>query len=140
MQRMLREKKPANWPCEIVILNLFGFGKNGIPLDLCDPVMRNSRPSGESWGIASWMLDPAIDPIIHLGLGDFKRHAACFLPVSRRDSDDDHLTVAQRVGADDVRLGSEGFRDVRHVSNYSYSVAVSTRESVISRIDVSVCQ
>src|SRR6056300_1018037 len=133
MQRMLREKKPANWPCEIVIL-LVLIGKHGIPLLSGDSGHKKLPILGRQVGHGILDASP-VDPIIHLGLGDFKR-CRVLMPGKGRNSDDDHLTVAQRVSADDVRPGGEDLGYVRHASNYTHSDGVSTTESVFFQIVV----
>jgi hypothetical protein len=61
--------------------------------------------------------DPAIDPIIHLGLGDIKS-LRVLLAGKGRNSDNDHLVVTQGLSPNDVGLAGEDFRDDRHASYY----------------------
>ena len=105
-------------------LLLFRVGKKGIPLSLSDPGHEELAPLGRKVGHRILDAGP-VDPIIHLGLGDFKRHGV-FYAGSRRDSADDHLVVTQLVGTGDVRLACEGFSDVRHAFYYTSPERLST--------------
>src|SRR6056300_714888 len=131
MQRMLREKKPANWPCEIVIL-LVLIGKHGIPLLSGDSGHKKLPILGRH--VRHRILDASpVDPIIHLGLGDCKR-CRVLMPGKGRNSDDDHNAIVHRVSTGDVGLGGEDLSYVRHASNYTHSEGVSTTESVFFQI------